>query len=166
MNNRLIIFGGWNGKVALNDVFILEIESKTWTELPTFQHSPVPRNNHASTVLENRLLIHGGHDGSKWLDDLWALDLSSYPEQQPTWHRLQPSGQPPAARACHSLSRVGRKIYLLGGYDGSRCFGDLGILDFDTFTWIQPSVSGKAPQARNAHAMTVVGRQLFLFARI
>lgn len=61
------------------------------------------------------------------------------------------------------MSRVGKKLYMFGGYDGERCFNDMDVLDLDTMTWIQPSVSGQIPMARNAHTMTVVGTKLFLF---
>ena len=52
---------------------------------------------------------------------------------------------------------------MFGGYDGSKCFNDLDVLDLDTMTWIQPRVAGTLPQARNAQTMTVVGKKLFLF---
>ena len=58
------------------------------------------------------------------------------------------------------MSRVGRKLYMFGGYDGDKCFNDIDILDLDTMTWIQPQVSGMIPMARNAHTMTVLGNKL------
>lgn len=61
------------------------------------------------------------------------------------------------------MSRVGRKLYMFGGYDGDKCFNDIDILDMDTMTWIQPQVSGMIPMARNAHTMTVLGNKLYLF---
>lgn len=53
--------------------------------------------------------------------------------------------------------------HVFAGYDGTRCFQDLDVLDLETMTWIQPRVSGSLPQARNAQTMTVVGSRLFLF---
>lgn len=61
------------------------------------------------------------------------------------------------------MSRVGRKLYMFGGYDGDQCFNDIDILDLDTMTWIQPEVQGVVPMARNAHTMTVLGTKLYLF---
>jgi N-acetylneuraminic acid mutarotase len=61
------------------------------------------------------------------------------------------------------MSRVGRKLYMFGGYDGDKCFNDVDILDLDTMTWISPTVSGNIPMARNAHTMTVLGTKLYLF---
>lgn len=52
------------------------------------------------------------------------------------WSKPKVSGQKPSARACHTMSRVGRKLYMFGGYDGDKCFNDIDILDMDTCTWI------------------------------
>lgn len=32
VGNNLYIFGGWNGKQALNDLYILDIENLLWTQ--------------------------------------------------------------------------------------------------------------------------------------
>jgi hypothetical protein len=54
------------------------------------------------------------------------------------WSKPKVGGQKPSARACHTMSRVGRKLYMFGGYDGEKCFNDIDILDLDTMTWISP----------------------------
>lgn len=54
------------------------------------------------------------------------------------WSKPKVSGSKPSARACHTMSRVGRKLYMFGGYDGDKCFNDIDILDLDTMTWIMP----------------------------
>ena len=64
------------------------------------------------------------------------------------------------------MSRVGRKLYMFGGYDGEKCFNDIDILDLDTMTWISPQVSGTIPMARNAHTMTVLGKNYTFLAAI
>ena len=118
----------------------------------------------------DKIYFHGGHDGNSWLDDLYVLNTSSL-----VWSKPKVSGQvsftfnlliffqKPSARACHTMSRVGRKLYMFGGYDGEKCFNDIDILDLDTMTWISPPVSGTIPMARNAHTMTVLGTKLYLF---
>jgi hypothetical protein len=79
------------------------------------------------------------------------------------WFVPPVSGVPPSARACHTTTLLGRKVYAYGGYDGARCFADLDVFDVDTSTWLQPRVSGSIPQARNAQTVTPVGSRLFLF---
>jgi N-acetylneuraminic acid mutarotase len=173
LENRVIVFGGWNGRKALNDVHIFDFQTETWSQLDISADTPSARNNHATVVFDNKLFVHGGHDGTKWLSDMYILSCSSScqedsVESRPfsetlTWSRAQTSGVHPSARACHTMSRVGRKIYLFGGYNGSVCYTAIEILDLDTMTWIQPTVTGNVPTARNAHSMTVVGKQLFMF---
>lgn len=48
------------------------------------------------------------------------------------WQKANTSGTPPAARACHTLTRLGWKLYMFGGYDGQKCFNDMDILDLET----------------------------------
>jgi hypothetical protein len=73
------------------------------------------------------------------------------------------SGDLPSPRACHTLTLLGNKAFMFGGYDGAHCFNDLDVLDLDAMTWLRPSVGGQLPLPRNAQTVTVVGRRLFLF---
>lgn len=47
------------------------------------------------------------------------------------WQKANTSGTPPAARACHTLTRLGWKLYMFGGYDGTKCFNDIdgGVIE-------------------------------------
>ena len=173
LENRIVVFGGWNGKKALNDLHIFDYQSGIWQTVEPTQDTPAARNNHATVMIDNKLFVHGGHDGAKWLSDMYILTCNStYQEDSVearsfadglSWSRAQTSGYHPAPRACHSLSRVNRKIYLLGGYNGTVCYSAMEVLDLDTMTWIQPQVTGNVPVARNAHTVTVVNKCLYLF---
>ena len=173
LENRIVVFGGWNGRKALNDLHIFDFQSESWTQLEMSSDTPSARNNHATVVFDNKLFVHGGHDGTKWLSDMYILSCSPSSQEDSveprsfaetlTWSRAQTSGVHPSPRACHTMSRVGRKIYLFGGYNGSVCYTSVEILDVDTMTWLQPTVTGNVPTARNAHSMTVVGKLLYMF---
>ena len=154
----LYIFGGWDGKIALNDLAVLNIKIMGWSQPETMGITPCRRNNHTTTVVGIRIFVHGGHDGTQWLDDLHVLNTATL-----SWHSPTMSGTLPSARACHTLSRVGGKLYMFGGYDGERCFNSIEILDIKTMTWIKPTIKGSIPLARNAHTMTVIGKRLYLF---
>jgi hypothetical protein len=41
------------------------------------------------------------------------------------WRRLPTSGDPPPARAYHSMTCVGSRYLLFGGFDGKSTYGDL-----------------------------------------
>jgi len=158
-DGKLWVFGGWNGKNALNDLWTLDIANYTWAEVNAKDSvaPPSPRNNHATAVVDSKLLLHGGHDGQKWLNCLHIFDFKDR-----KWRPCNTSGHRPAVRACHTLTRVNWKLYMFGGYDGQSCFNELAILDLETMTWTYPTIDGEQPQARNAHTMTAIGHSLYL----
>jgi N-acetylneuraminic acid mutarotase len=159
IGNQLYLFGGWNGKKALNDLVILDLETLKWSEPETIGTKPGLRNNHATTIMSRYMYLHGGHNGDIWLDDLYILDINSF-----VWNKITTNNEGvPSARACHSLSRVDRKLYMFGGYDGTKCYNEVEIFDTDSKTWSTPKVNGKSPLARNAHTITIVNKDLFLF---
>ena len=75
--NKLYMFGGWNGKKALNDLHMLDTEEMKWYEPETTGRIPACRNNHTTAVVGNKIYIHGGHDGMQWLNDLYILDTNA-----------------------------------------------------------------------------------------
>ena len=167
IGNKLYVFGGWNGKKALNDLHVLDVDlidkpdqfEELWSEAFPIGTVPATRNNHISVVVHRtKIFIHGGHDGEKWLNDLHMLDT-----ERMSWLMPNVAGTCPPARACHSLTRVQRRLIMFGGYDGQRCFNDIDVLDLDTVTWRQPKTEGSTPQARNAHTMTQLSGKLYLF---
>lgn len=158
IGNKLYVFGGWNGKQALNDLYVLDFNTMTWSLRDLTGNGPSSRNNHSIAMVGVQLFIHGGHDGTAWLKDLYTLNTDTG-----RWDLPSISGISPSSRACHTLTRVERKLYMFGGYDGKKCFNDVDILDLDTMAWIRPHVHGGLPKPRNAHTMTAVGEKIYLF---
>ena len=58
------------------------------------------------------------------------------------WKRLVVSSEPPPARAYHSMTRIGSRFLLFGGYDGKSTFGDMWWLVpegfFHSFSYFVP----------------------------
>lgn len=168
IGNKLFLFGGWNGKCALGDLYVFDTQKLRWLHVKQDAetcHPPKARNNHATATVGDKIFLHGGHDGSQWLADLHVLDTTPTHAGKYSglvWSSPQFTGSKPCPRACHSLTRVNEKLYLYGGFDGHECFQDLDVLDLETMAWIRPAVSGKKPKARNAHTMTAVGTKLVL----
>lgn len=71
--------------------------------------------------------------------------------------------QVPSSRACHTLNRIGPKLYLFGGYNGSKCFNEIIEFRIDSKNWTMLTVNSNSPEPRNAHTMTTRGNQLILF---
>ena len=84
-SGRLYMFGGRaalsNGNIrSLNDVWIYDIATKSWSESITTGDAPAGRLHAASTVFNNELWIFGGLDSRSQLtyDDLWSFHLDSH----------------------------------------------------------------------------------------
>lgn len=100
-NSQMIIFGGWNGRVALNDTYGLDLTKgqETWSKVRADGYDPGVRFGHT-------LIYDSGHDrvltfsGWEWagigyLNDTWVLDLTVQPER---WTELRTEGPLPLAR--------------------------------------------------------------------
>ena len=180
------VFGGCNAESCLDDLLVLATSSMEWVAPPVAPPVdsgaaaaaaaapaapaapaavwPCPRSNHAACAVGTTLYIHGGYDGATWLSDLYVLDTAA---EEPAWRVPGVAGSAPTARACHTLTTLGRQVFVFGGYDGSRFCGDLHVLDVDAgvdaAVWVQPQVAGVPPQARSGHTSTAVGTRVVVF---
>ncbi|XP_053992752.1 rab9 effector protein with kelch motifs-like [Hylaeus volcanicus] len=155
--NKVYLFGGWNGKKALNDLYVIDVETMQCTQLLS-ENTPSIRNNHAAVSVVNDLYIHGGHNGVHWLDDFYVFNT-----QTMVWREISMCSRSPGARSCHTLSRVKDNLYMFGGHNGSQFFNDIEIFSLHTMTWTQLKTSGQPPPSRNSHVMSVLDTKLFLF---
>jgi hypothetical protein len=98
---RMVVFGGRRDFAEpFNDVWILTLEvgNERWEEVEIAGVSP-PARCQASAIYDpkqKRMVIFGGFSDGQSLNDLWSLDLVNF-----VWHRLEPSGIPPASRQGH-----------------------------------------------------------------
>ena len=78
----------------------------------------------------------------------------------PAWVPAQQPGLVPASRSLHSLTPVGRRLYLFGGmtYLGGKAhrLNDLHYYNVDTHRWTTPFASGHWPTHRSGHTTTLV----------
>ncbi|MFH1144079.1 MAG: kelch repeat-containing protein [Candidatus Eisenbacteria bacterium] len=103
LNDRMIVYGGRTGNLALNDVWSFDLITERWEMLRSgapdeLVEQPAPRSHHCAVLVQQPgrhwMVVYGG-----WLSpsaahrDSWAFDLDAG-----TWIRL-PDG--PGARALH-----------------------------------------------------------------
>nr|KAJ0211735.1 hypothetical protein LSAT_V11C400218400 [Lactuca sativa] len=138
-NHKIVMYGGWDGKKWLSDVFVLDTrgggpimgdlwalkglieednEAPGWTQLKLPGQAPAARCGHTVTSGGHYLLMFGGHGTGGWLsrydvyyNDCVVLDRANT--------------EAPAARAYHSMTCIGPRYLLFGGFDGKLTFGDL-----------------------------------------
>ncbi|KAI9487706.1 MAG: hypothetical protein EXX96DRAFT_473738 [Benjaminiella poitrasii] len=156
----LYVFGGGDGPNYFNDLYVLNIDTLTWTK-PNIQgeeEAPSPRRAHTTCIWNQKIIVVGGGDGARALADVHMLDISD--PQSPRWSKLNPKGTFPIARGYHTCNLVKDKLIIYGGSDGHECFSDVHILDLVSNRWSQIDLDRAVP--RLAHSATQVGSYVFI----
>ncbi|KAG2035178.1 hypothetical protein BDR03DRAFT_868590, partial [Suillus americanus] len=101
--DRIIVFGGTDGKYNYNDTWSYDTNTETWSEPQCIGLIPAPREGHAAAVIDDVVYIFGGRgiDG-KELDDLAAFKMSNQ-----RWYMLQNMGPAPSGHSGHAMASMG-----------------------------------------------------------
>lgn len=77
-HGRVVVFGGWNGKKKLNDLFVYQVDSNTLevTQEPE-ENCPSRRECHVAVVCKNTMIVFGGRFRGEFMCDTTALDLGT-----------------------------------------------------------------------------------------
>lgn len=104
-----------------------ENESPGWTQLKLPGQAPSSRCGHTITSGGHYLLLFGGHGTGGWLSryDIYYNDCIVLDRVSVQWKRLPTCNEPPLARAYHSMTCIGSRYLLFGGFDGKSTFGDM-----------------------------------------
>ena len=133
--SKMLIFGGWNGKLFYNDLYLLDLEVMAWSQPKCTGPAPSPRQGHTAIQVGTNLIIQGGfmfdeekqmgagfRQGTQlracYLNDIRILDTENF-----IWSRLRVSGTPPLPRYGHTSNISGSDIVVFGGWtlkSGSR----------------------------------------------
>ena len=77
---HLFVHGGRNNFV-LEDLFVLDLVKKEWTDVGPGSRTPPPRHGHLMTVHADKLYMYGGYDElGAWSDAMFCLPV---PYDQP-----------------------------------------------------------------------------------
>ncbi|XP_048498961.1 protein GLUTELIN PRECURSOR ACCUMULATION 3 isoform X2 [Beta vulgaris subsp. vulgaris] len=138
VEKRLLVYGGRGSTGIVGDFWALkglieeENETPGWTQLKLPGQAPSSRCGHSVTSRGHYLLLFGGHGTGGWLSryDIYYNDCVILDRVSVQWKRLPTSNECPPARAYHSLTLIGSRYLLFGGFDGKSTFGD--------FWWLVP----------------------------
>lgn len=161
----IFVFGGASSEATFDNAYKLDLINRHWTRtaISGSTAGPCRRTNHAAAAdSHGRIYIFGGYDADgDFLNDMWILSVyaatsGAWHDQYTvpiTWEKPVPTGQVPSPRESHSLTLVGRKLVLFGGYtSGSRVVNDVHVYNLDAQEWLQVPVAGEPPSARQAHS--------------
>lgn len=147
-DSSMIIFGGRDMETRLNDLWKLDLNTLTWTEISPVGEVPPVREYHTATYIPdgNYMVVYAGYAEEGDYDDLWKYDFATN-----SWSPILPSGEKPLLRAAHSAfyNSSNNCLIIFGGNDHSlRYFGDIWKFDLNSSTWEQLSpYLGRSHQA-------------------
>jgi N-acetylneuraminic acid mutarotase len=98
MNKKIVLFGGRNKKIN-NDVYILNLDTKTWSRIITL-HAPLPRFGDSVVSHHNQIFQFGGwvsYDRKKSIrickNSMYCINL-----EDRHWSKCPVTGPKPKAR--------------------------------------------------------------------
>ncbi|XP_059062401.1 host cell factor 1 [Achroia grisella] len=145
--SSLIIYGGMSGS-RLGDLWVLDVDSMSWSRPEVGGPAPLPRSLHTATVIGHHMYVYGGWvplvpDESKLAthEKEWKCTntLASLNLENLTWDNIALDNFEecvPRARAGHSAVAIQTRLYIWSGRDGYRktwnnqiCCKDLWYLE-------------------------------------
>lgn len=164
VDNRLVVFGGYDGRRNHATVHIFDCESYIWSECVDIGGQPPEgRNGHTATLAERKIFIIGGWLGA---GPLAAKDVHCLEVDRLSWCQPNIEGEAPGPMNMHTADFFPhlRKIIVFRGGDGKAYLNDLHGLDIDLLRWTGViSTSGRAPIERANHSSVVMGKLLYIF---
>ncbi len=146
----VLLFGGQNVSGSLlNDTWLFNTATKSWTEVTGLTRTPTARYQHAIAATSSGVLLFGGYRGSSPLNDTWFFNTSTK-----SWSQVSTSPTPPA-RYYHAMAATPSGVLLSGGHGISGYLDDTWLFNADASSWSQVSTSPPSP-LRYAHAMAAI----------
>ena len=168
-NPRLIIYGGMSG-CRLADLWILHIDTMTWSKPNLGGNAPLPRSLHSATMIGPRMFVFGGwvplvmddvkvatHEKEwKCTNSLATLNMDNMVWENNSMEVFEDAN--PRARAGHCAVSIHTRLWIWSGRDGYRkawnnqvCCKDLWYLETD-----RPAAPGRVQLVRaSTHSLEV-----------
>lgn len=127
---HLVLFGGSDGHECFSSIHLLNLTNLTWST-PQLTNSP-PRLSHTATQIGSYLFVLGGHDGAKYSNAILLLNLVTM-----NWEtRKICAKEIPEGRGYHTAVLCDSRLWVFGGYDGEKVFGDCWALELGASAYL------------------------------
>ena len=118
-NCTLLIFGGRNASSAyLNDTWLLNIDTLTWSNISTPEGYESPSGRAFSSAVgagNDTVILFGGTDGEGNFGESWCFSKGMTEKEPLHWRRIITGGLPPSPRYGHSAITITDETFLVIG---------------------------------------------------
>lgn len=163
--NRMVVFGGYDGKKKLNDTFVFDFVGGCWIKPKNAEvEAPNRRCKHSAVRYGKGMYVLGGFqycDGDNYaVTDLHVLDLETF-----CWGKKSVGGVGPDSLQGHKAVICEDFMYVVGGKIKVEDTGNgrpsglntvVWVLDLNLDRWSVLEVTGGKPIPRQLHGITVV----------
>jgi DNA-binding CsgD family transcriptional regulator len=112
MDEKIYLFGGWDGAQYVADAYAYEPETDLWTEVSPM---PAPRGFASAAALEGHIYVVGGYDGETEL-----TACAAYEPEEDSWRACAPLA---VGRGGLGLVGLRGNLYAIGGGGWSSYLG-------------------------------------------
>ena len=158
VDRRLFVFGGGQGNVYYNTLYILDTVSRKWSHVPF----PSPPTTSSLPSHSHTLSGTGVPPSSLPLTDP-APDTSSSPSNAADTTPPSESAESevvPRPRRAHTTVLFKNKLVVFGGGNGTTALNDVWTLDVsvppDRMRWTKQQTTGNRPSPRGYHTANLV----------
>jgi len=152
VSKKMILFGGFNGRVEYNDTWAYDPALGTWKNLAPQGSLPDARDSQtmAYDPDDKVVLLFGGWSSTVQYGDTWAYDPA-----QNTWTVIQAAGRGPTARALAQMvyDPATKRMVLFGGGTSSTTLSDVWLFDYAARSWTPTAATEGGPSARAGHGL-------------
>ena len=100
--------------------------------------------------IEPYVYFHGGYTTTHPVGNFISrLNMNEVPLKAEI---ISPTVDVPSGRSYHSLTAIGNKLYMFGGYDGEIALDELWAFDAEIEKWEYKETFGEQPSRRWGHA--------------
>lgn len=128
VRSRLFLFGGVTESGLSNDLWILDLDALTWSEIPMFGATPCARKGASLVATEDGrklYLVGGATAAGAALCDVNVLDLDNF-----GWSALGTVGDAPQGRECPAVSLTPPYLLVAGGHAAAANGTRIAVSDF------------------------------------
>ncbi len=163
VDRKIFVFGGGQGNMYYNSLYILDTVSRRWTQVPFANSNAVASSTSTTTSGHSHTLSAGASSTEDdATSDLASLSLSPAPSTPSPALPSFTEELVPRPRRAHTTVLYKNRLVVFGGGNGATALNDVWVLEVvgvppERMRWQKQRTTGSKPSPRGYHTANLVG---------